>query len=417
MKLFLPALQGSFGDWMYYSALMQASDVAERVKYAREIQTNDKLSDLIQRALDDKKRGSEIASYLQSNESRFFNSLVIGVQGGAPEWHPFGLTAIADHSLNEVVDRDQDLVGYLELSGEETLFALDGQHRLSGIRIAMEQGLDIAEERLSVIFVPHFRTKEGLRRTRSLFISLNKRVVPVKRRDIIALDEVDLSAIITRQLVDDHPWFSKGQIDFERFTNSLPAKSPCWTTIGNLYDLIKIIVSSIAECRDADELKAADRNRLADDRINAYKDDVVSFFERLAALDPALRKIFNGKKVAETSQEARSRETPRTLFRPVGAKIIVRIAADARKSGASMNQTSAILKHAPMMLNETPFAGILWDEERGRMVSTGASLSYRLLAYMLGVKDADAKLRNSYAEWQGLGPNEPVRLPKRLIRK
>ena len=278
MKLFLPALQGFFGDWMYYSALMQASDVAERVKYAREIQNNEKLSDLIQRALDDKKRGGEIANYLRSNNSRFFNSLVIGVQGGAPSWHPFGLTAHADHTLNAIVDRDQDLVGYLELSGEETLFALDGQHRLSGIRAAISEGLDLGEERLSVIFVPHFRTKDGLRRTRSLFISLNKRVVPVKRRDIIALDEVDLSAIITRQLVDDHPWFSRGQIDFERFTNSLPAMSSAWTTIGNFYDLNKIIISSIADCRNAEELKSADRNRLPDDRIAAYKDEVISLF-------------------------------------------------------------------------------------------------------------------------------------------
>ena len=49
------------------------------------------------------------------------------------------------------------------------------------------------------------------------------------------------------------------------------------------------------------------------------------------------------------------------------------------------------------------------------MESTGASLAYRLLAYMLGVKDADPKLRKSYAEWQGVD-KELVRLPNRLIK-
>ena len=68
-----------------------------------------------------------------------------------------------------------------------------------------------------------------------------------------------------------------------------------------------------------------------------------------------------------------------------------------------------------MLLCERPFADILWDAERSRMESTGASLAYRLLAYMLGVKDADPKLRKSYAEWQGVD-KELVRLPNRLIK-
>ncbi|WP_212667968.1 DNA sulfur modification protein DndB, partial [Xanthomonas axonopodis] len=137
-KIFLPALQGSLGSWLYYSALITMKELSERVGYASKIQSNEKLGQLMQRALDDKSRTVDLANYLKDTEDRFFNSLVVGVQGGAPTWHPFGLSStLPEHDLGEVIERDQDLVGYLELRGDEVLFALDGQHRLSGIKKAL----------------------------------------------------------------------------------------------------------------------------------------------------------------------------------------------------------------------------------------------------------------------------------------
>ena len=70
---------------------------------------------------------------------------------------------------------------------------------------------------------------------RGLFVAINKRAVPVNKRDIVALDEVDLAAIITRHLVDNHPWFSRGQVDVDRFTSAVPAGSKALTTIAGLY--------------------------------------------------------------------------------------------------------------------------------------------------------------------------------------
>ncbi len=413
-RLYLPALQGAFGDWTYYVALIDLSELDARVGYARQLQHNERLSQLIQRRLDEDRRAQDIAQYLLATQDRFFNSLVVGVLGGAPEWHPFSLSSgRAGHDLGAVVERDQDLVGYLELSGDEALFALDGQHRLAGIRRALAQRPELGSEKLSVLFVPHQNTPEGLIRTRGLFVSINKKAVPVNRRDIIVLDEVDLPAIVTRQLLDEHPWFSRNQIDFERFTNSLAATSPHWTTIGNFYDLNSVIINSIVEGRDEEELQRGTRNRLPEDRIAFYRDGVVDFYDRLAGLDPFLREVFDSRDVPETVRRARNAPEPHLLFRPIGLKIVGRVAAQLREGRRTMNATFRELGRMPLRLDRMPFSATIWDGERGRMVTRGESLASRLVAYMLGIAAGDERLRQSYADWleQPLGA---TRLPRRF---
>lgn len=411
-KIFLPALQGSLGSWLYYSALISLKDLVARVGYASQIQSNQKLGELMQRALDDKGRTTDLAEYLRDTEDRFFNSLVVGVQGGAPIWHPFGLSStLPEHDLGNVIERDQDLVGYLELRGDEVLFALDGQHRLSGIKKALDMGTEIGEEKVSVVFVPHKNTEAGLRKTRSLFIALNKRAVPVARRDIIALDEVDLPAIITRQLIDEHPWFSQGQVDTELFGNSIPRTSGAWTTIGKFYDVNGTIVKSIAETRSTEELKLGSKNRLSDERIDAYKRDVVDFYRRLSLLDPVLKAVFDGKNIENTSKKSRSAADPRLLFRPIGMKIMADACAQLRTT-KSISAAFQQLAKIPVTMDARPFNETIWDAERGIMLNKGASLALRLALYMLNLKQPDEKLRQSYADWKGIDRSN-ARLPNR----
>jgi DNA sulfur modification protein DndB len=293
--LFVPALQGSFGSWTYYSALVRIDDVVERVGYATPLQANSRLAEQIQRRLDDRNRAKEIAEYLLYNQERFFNALVVGVLGGQPKWYPFSLSShVNEHELGEVTERDQDLVGYLQFTGTQTLFALDGQHRLAGIKLALTSDPALAGEKLGLLFVPHLSNPSGIVRTRNLFISLNKKAVSVKRKDIIILDEVDLAAIVTRRLIDDHLEFSCGVVDVDRFGNAIPATSVYWTTIGNFYDTNRIIISDIIEGRSDEELKVADKIRLSEERIRFYLDGVIDFYKRLADLEPWLKVVFSG---------------------------------------------------------------------------------------------------------------------------
>jgi len=408
--LYLPALQGKLGTWLYYACLMKLTDVADRISYAREIHQNSSLSDMIQRRLDESKRGREIEQYLLRTKDRFFNSLVVGVYGGDPQWHPFDVSArVANVS---VPIENEDLVGYLELSGGEHLFALDGQHRLAGIRQALGKDKPLGDERVSVIFVAHQTSAVGLRRTRSLFVALNKRAVPVQKRDIIALDEVDLAAIITRQLVDDHKWFSRGQVDVDRFTASIPVNAPALTTIGSFYDVIRGSIRGVMAPDDKEQLREADRIRLSDARIAHYRKLAVQYFETIASLDPELMAALTAKNPGSVIPMGRTRANPRLLFRPIGFTIVTDALSRIRRTH-SLAATLKLAKSIPLMMTSQPFVDIIYDPLRNRMTTTNANLATRLLVYMLG-GPADARLKEAYARQQGV-PVARVRLPKRLV--
>jgi DNA sulfur modification protein DndB len=190
---FLPALRGRFGDWAYYSCLMSLRDLSERVTFAEEIHKSKGLSQLIQRQLKSG-RSRDIAKYLKTNTERFFNSLVVAVYGGDPAWHQLDEIRPQKKSELDIAAVSEDAIasiGFLSFTGEEQLFALDGQHRLAGIQLAVKSDATLGEDEVSVIFVSHQNTEKGLRRTRRLFTTLNKTAKAVSKGEIIALDESD----------------------------------------------------------------------------------------------------------------------------------------------------------------------------------------------------------------------------------
>ncbi len=181
MKL-IPALRGIFGSWVYYSALLRLKDVANHIKLLEEIYQNKQLSDTIQRELKTN-QVTEIAEYLCTQKERFLNSLVVGLYGGDPKW--FAISDIRPHTPEfdpSTLDEETlSSIGFLSLSGDETFFAIDGQHRLVGIRKALKEDDELGLDEINVLFVPYQETDEGRQRTGRLFTTLNKRVKPVSK--------------------------------------------------------------------------------------------------------------------------------------------------------------------------------------------------------------------------------------------
>lgn len=245
--LVLPALRGSIGNWIYYSCLMSFSEISSRVRYAEEIHPDKALSQLIQRSLEGP-RAKHIAGYLASTKERFFNSLVLATYGGSPNWLEVGdfRSTTSPEVVKLISENAMDSLGFLSLSGTEKIFAIDGQHRLAGIKRAMEDGLELTQEQVPVIVVGHKKDAAGMQRTRRLFTTLNKTAVPVRKRDIIALDEDDAMAITARRLVETDVAFRDPKIAVISSQNIPAGNRVCLTTISSLYDVLKHLPESVS---------------------------------------------------------------------------------------------------------------------------------------------------------------------------
>lgn len=174
-QFLLPALRCRMGDWIYYVSTMHLHVIVEHV------QITHPLADDIFGIRPDpniESRAKKIANYLLNEEQRFLNSIVIAVNAGDPEWLSLELLSTEvlpfEDISEEAFHHINSTLGLLRFTGKETLFALNGQHRIEGIRQAIEKDKNLRDEKASVIFVGHHNSPLGLARTQRLFSNLNR---------------------------------------------------------------------------------------------------------------------------------------------------------------------------------------------------------------------------------------------------
>jgi DNA sulfur modification protein DndB len=406
-ELVLPSLRGAMGDWIYYSAMMKASDLVERVNYAEEIHESQDLSDWIQRRLEGE-RAAKIAKYLQSTPQRFFNSLVIAVYDGAPRWIEIGEVSLAaDPQVQEkIASNAAGLIGFLHLSGTEKMFAVDGQHRLAGFKKASSSGMELTKEVVSVLLVGHKDSAEGRIRTRRLFTTLNKTAVPVNKRDIIALDEDDVMAITARGLVENDDRFKDGRVALS-VSQSIPATdTKCFTTIGALYDsLLQLFLARTGKKKDYLRF-----NRPDEQELSTRMAEATSFFDALGDAFPTLGKFFKATVPEKVAGPART-NGGHILFRPIGLVMITRLAVALSKDrGIELLDAVRVLKAIPTNLSEAPYTDVIWNPRSNVIVGKGTKLAFDLLRYMCDVPSDDQALLQRY---KGALGNDAV-LPKKI---
>lgn len=379
----LPALRGIMGTRAYYTCLMGLRELSTRVNYAKEIHANDALSDMIQRALEDK-RSKEIAAYLQDNSDRFFNSLVVAVYDGEPNWHPlsdvksrYGSTATLELSEETI-----ESVGFLTLRGDEKLFALDGQHRLAGIKRAIRDGMTESDDEVSVIFLAHKNTADGLEATRRLFTTLNKTARRIAKNAVIALDEDDVMAICVRRLVEDSRFFTGRNAAFIASSNMPRSNRHSLTTIGNLYDVLGVLFSTARTELRATKTKLK-RERPADSDLERYVVFAIRFFEAVERHMGELYEYFRRDEKEPVVAKYRGHHGGSVLFRPVGLEIFTHVISHLTNDlslDAAVRRASLL----PRRLSEFPFVGLMWDANRGTVSSTHKVLIRDLLLHMAG---------------------------------
>ena len=414
-EIVLPALRGLMGDWVYYCCLMNLGELSSRVQYAEEIHNNKALSDMIQRQLK-KGRSAEIAAYLKNQPERFFNSLVIATYGGQPNWHELSnVRSKADHEdLKELQEDTIASVGFLTLRGDENLFALDGQHRLAGIKKAVKEGLDDDPyDDVSVIFVEHEKSSHGLERTRRLFTTLNKTARPVSKGDIIALDEDDVMAICVRRLIERTELFSGRNIAAVASNNMPVSNTTSLTTIGNLYDVLTILFTN---ARSSLQARRPDLQRIrpSDEKLDEYFIFAQDLFTHLRGSFEELETFFSAQDTISVVQEYRGAHGGKALFRPLGLELFTRIIARLTKD-MSLEKAVEMAALLPRNLDQPPLEWLMWDSNKNTIINGHKVTLREVLLYMLG-KNAknysEGTLLERYRRDTGL---ESAELPKKLV--
>lgn len=208
----MPAIRSKMGVWIYYVSSLSFDEVAKYVRPINdELHKSELLSGMIQRSITDNYKS--IANYLLTQEERFFNALILAVYDGEPVWNEIRI-----ESYN---GEDNYNLGVLTLTGEEKIFPVDGQHRVAGIKKALEDNSELGKERVPVIFIGHSKDESGMQKTRRMFSTLNRYAKPVSLRDIIALDEDDVVAIASRNLIDSTDLF-EGERILDAKTKAIP---------------------------------------------------------------------------------------------------------------------------------------------------------------------------------------------------
>ena len=397
-QLRVPALCAHMGDWIYYAGFLKLRDIAERVFLADEIHRHEGLRDMIQRSITSG-HAESIKSYLLSKKQRFFNALVIGVYGGKPNFFELSLGSGPRLNTSELPDYFEGALGVLELSGSEKLFAIDGQHRVMGIKLAVAQSESAGNDEVIALFVPHSRDEAGMERSRRLFTTLNRYAKPVSKTDIIALDEDDIVAIVTRMLVEEYPLF-KVFLKIKKGKQLQAKDTESFTTIETLYDCLDTYLN------DQERWSEFKRTRPSDAKIKQYYGKAVELWDLVQVHFPEVKRLAESEKDQEVAAEYRGAHGGHLIFRPIGLVMIIDVIHKFVSGGRSLSSTVKAVSRAPMELSGKPWNELLWNPVSSRMVTApeNRAVAFQILYYGIGGKlsDLDTSDKDVRKEWAGI---------------
>ena len=418
-ELNLPALKGIFGDWVYYVTLLPFLEVRKRIRRTRDIHEAQELEDWLQRDLTD--RGDEIADYLATQKQCFFNGVVVGVYGGEPQWYPLSLqpsTYLDPITVGESVEAG---MGILKLTGNEKLFALDGQHRVEGVKRLVDRiGEEAFEKRLDelcAIFVAHKQSRAGMQRSRRLFSTLNRYAKPVSRTDLIILDEDDIVAITCRRLIEKHPLFADGKISLQQQKAINTTDRRSFTSIVALYQSMDTYLSiRFTPKRHWKKFKLM---RPDENAVKQYVARANRFWDNLVEQLSELQFVVNMKPDDELPVRFRSVYGGNLLFRPILPLILTKALKNAMTLGMSEDAFLSRFCQIPKELNRPPWRGVLWTDS---MVTRAKNqnIAERLILWMVNADPEEKKikaqtLRQDIANLQDK-QIEDIQLPKKIMK-
>ena len=399
----IPAIRGTLGELTYYTATFTFKQIAERVKPAdEELHTSRSLREQLQRALTDNYKG--IKEYILTQKEHFFNALVLAIYDGEPTWNEldFEYNNIRHHSM-----------GFLHLNGKERIFPVDGQHRVKGIMSALEVNPKLKNETITVIFIGHHNTREGKEKTRRIFLTLNRYAKPVSLGDIIALDEDDIVAISTRDLLENCPLFMNENVKMDKKSSKALADNDdkSFTSLITLYDTNKIIYTYYKSIYDHQKKiyngkKIAEflKFRPSQQEIDDFYNYLLDFWALFIKIFPGVKSYVDNCHNEKAASNYRNKETGGLLyFRPVALpKLIKAILETKIRLQIELDEVIENFSKIEFSISKEPWTNFLWNAKKHTMVMKYKTYISHMLIYLykkelLTHKEIETLTRN-YAE-------------------
>ncbi|MED9961976.1 MAG: DNA sulfur modification protein DndB [Bacteroidales bacterium] len=305
----IPAIRGKIGNTIYYSAnftFQQINDLVKKVE--GEIYTSAPLKERIQRSLTD--NSGKIKQYILDRNDRFFNALVLAVYDGEPQWTEIRF---------ELEDNIFPNVGILHLNGREKIFPVDGQHRVEGIKDALKKNPTLANEMVSVMLIGHNTSSEGMKKSRRIFSTLNRYAKPVKLGDIIALDEDDIVAIATRELLENHPLFSGERMKVSNSKSIATTDKSSFTSLITLYECNTELFQWYHFKRTVSGSKLKDflKTRPDEELISSFCEYLDNFWKLFIQIFPEVKDFLDAEPQIAANKYRDNNNGGNIIFRPV----------------------------------------------------------------------------------------------------
>ena len=352
----IAAIKGKMGIWTYYVTAIRFEDITKYVsQITKEISNNDNFSNMLQRAITDNVDG--IKDYILNQKERFFNALVLAIYDGKPEWFELEV---------EVEEYKTYSVGVLELSGNEIIFPVDGQHRVEGIKKALEENPGLANEKVPVILIGHQNTTEGKQRTRRLFSTLNRRARKVNDNELIALDEDDVVAVATREIIESNELFAGNRLVNVGNKNIASSNHVAFTSIIELYQCNRIIFDFITS---QEGLKKKDKEQLLlyrpdNDVTEKYVKKINEFWHLMQNTIPSLKQYISAEENEIQELHYRDEEGGNLLFRPIAlTQYITALCEYMQKEDCDVCNAISEFNKIPLTIQKKPWINILWTQD------------------------------------------------------
>lgn len=375
----LPAIRSRVGDWNYYVTTLTFAEVAKQLKAPDEIHERKLLAGWIQREAIDS-HSEAIAEYITGNPQRFLGALIVGIYGGSPNWTPLNVKVPEDEGVSkEQLERIEGRLGLLRLSGSESLFAIDGQHRVAGIKLALDDpkvAASIGDDSVSAIFVAHDPDSEaGKQRTRRLFTTVNKKAKTISKAAKIALDEDDGFAIVTRRLIDSHWLFEDARklVLYSSGGSIPPTDAKSLSSVVGLFEIVRDLYGGS---------KDFGQTRPDDDSLADHLNLCSNFFDELLKQIPEYKAVFvkdNGR-----VGDFRATTNNHLLFRPIGQRAFARAVQLLISRKITISNAVKKLRSAEMFIQKKPWHHIVWNPVDETMITNKILLAEAQLLRLAG---------------------------------